>query len=333
MPRPASGVCPEGLHHITAITGDAPRNVDFHARVLGLRLVKKTVNFDQPDVYHLYFGDETGAPGSILTFFEFPGAPPGRHGDGMVHTIQWRVASSAAIAFWRERLATEGAELTDRGTPGSPDDDRFLAFFDPDGLRHELLAVDVADPPLRAAADGIPAEHALLGFEGIRAYASDPGRSAALLERLGLQAGETDTPDGASGTPMGTGGTWTARGAERHAHLRYEAPPARPGVPGAGTIHHVAWSVADDAELDQFRAVVGAAGARATPVIDRQYFHSVYFREPSGVLFELAPRDIGFDIDEPRESLGSGLKLPERYEARRAEIEPGLTPIVNPRQA
>ncbi len=313
----------EGLHHITAITADAPRNVAFYAGTLGLRLVKKTVNFDQPDVYHLYFGDEVGSAGSILTFFEFPEAGPGAHGDGMVHTIQWRVGSPEAIAFWKERLG----ELVTESDP------RFLAFADPEGLRHELIAVDDADAPLAAAAEDIPAEFALQGFEGVRAYAQDPGRSAKLLETLGFTPGETDTPDGAFGTPMGTGGTvWVLAGEERHARLRYEQPPAERGIPGAGTIHHVAWSAADDAELDQFRAVAGRGGARPTPIIDRQYFHSVYFREPSGVLFELASRDVGFDVDEPRESLGSALKLPARYEAERALIEPALTPIVNPRQ-
>ncbi len=308
----------EGLHHVTAITGDAPRNVEFYARTLGLRLVKKTVNFDQPDVYHLYYGDEVGTPGSVLTFFEFPGAAPGRPGDGMVHTNHWRVGSPEAIAFWRERL---GAAVTGSG-------ERFLAFADREGLRHELLVVDVTDAPLRAAAEGIPAEHALLGFEGVVAYTGDPGRSAALLERLGFTPGEGD----ASGTPAGAGASWTARGGERHGQLRYEPPPGA-GLPGAGTVHHVAWSVADDAELEQFRATASSGGARPTPIIDRQYFHSVYFREPSGVLFELASRDVGFDVDEPRESLGSALKLPAQYESRRARIEPALTPIVNPRQA
>ena len=309
MPRPTSGVCPDGLHHITAVTGDAPANVAFYARTLGLRLVKKTVNFDQPDVYHLYYGDEVGAPGSILTFFEFPGAQPGRHGDGMVHTIQWRVASETAIAFWRQRLEGAGVSVTEG-------DARSLSFADPEGLRHELLVVEVPDPPLVAHAEDIPAEHALLGFEGVRSYASDPGRSAGLLERLGFTA---------------EGTTWTATGEQRHAHLRYEAPPGQ-GVPGAGTIHHIAWSVADDAELEQFRALASEGGAQPTPIIDRQYFHSVYFREPSGVLFELASRDVGFDVDEPRASLGSALKLPSQYESRRDRIEPALTPIVNPRQ-
>jgi glyoxalase family protein len=299
----------EGVHHITAITADAQRNVDFYAATLGLRLVKKTVNFDAPDVYHLYYGDETGAPGSILTFFEFPGAARGRAGDGMIHTIQWRVASDDAIAFWHHRL-TEAGVATER-------DERFLRFADPEGLSHELLALDVADAPLVARAPDVPAEHALQGFHGVRAFASAPDRSAPLLGRLGFAPGETD-------------GTWTLQGADRHGTLRYEAPPGH-GIQGAGTVHHIAWSAADDAELEQYRAVVREAGASPTPIIDRQYFHSVYFREPSGVLFELATRDIGFDYDEPVAELGTHLRLPPQYERLRGELEQRLTPLANPR--
>ena len=300
----------EGLHHITAITADAPRNVDFYARVLGLRLVKKTVNFDQPDVYHLYFGDERGAPGSILTFFEFPGAALGQAGDGMVHTIQWRVASEDSLAFWAARLA-DADVATERTEDGA------LAFADFEGLRHELLAIAVADAPLAAHADDIPAEHALLGFHGVRAYAGRPEASSLMLEAIGF------AHEG--------GADWTLRGDERHAALRYDAPPAQRGVTSAGTVHHVAWSAADDAELEAVRALAIAAGARATEIIDRQYFHSVYFREPSGVLFELASRDIGFEYDEPLESLGESLRLPPQYESRREQLEQALTPLTNPR--
>jgi glyoxalase family protein len=299
----------EGLHHITAITADAPRNVDFYARVLGLRLVKKTVNFDQPDVYHLYFGDERGHPGSILTFFEFPGAARGTAGDGMVHTIQWRVASEDALAFWEARLRDEGVATERAGDA--------LAVADFEGLRHELLAVPVDDAPLAALAPDIPGEYALLGFHGVRAYASHPDASAPMLEALGFRA------DG--------DGRWTLRGEQRHAILSYDEPPAGRGATSAGTVHHVAWSAADDAELEAVRANAMGAGARATQIIDRQYFHSVYFREPSGVLFELASRDIGFDYDEPVESLGEALKLPPQYEARREQLERALTPLTNPR--
>ena len=302
----------EGLHHITAITGDAPRNVDFYARLLGLRLVKKTVNFDQPDVYHLYYGDEAGAPGSILTFFEFPRAIPGRPGDGMVHTIQWRLASAEAVGFWAARLADAGvAAQRDGGV---------VRFADPEGLRHELLAVDVPDAPLAASAPDIPPEHALQGFHGVRAFASAPARSAPLLEALGF------APD-ADGDAAG----WRLEGAERRAQLRYEPPPPERGRTSAGTIHHIAWSAADDDELREYRERAVQAGAHATDIIDRQYFHSVYFREPSGILFELASRDIGFAYDEPPEALGLALKLPPQYEGRRAELERRLTPLRNPR--
>jgi glyoxalase family protein len=301
----------EGLHHVTAITADAPRNVDFYARLLGLRLVKKTVNFDQPDVYHLYFGDERGTPGSILTFFEFPGAALGRAGDGMVHTIQWRVGSDDALAYWEARLG-DADVATERTTAG-------LAFADFEGLRHELLAVTVDDAPLVANAPDVPAEHALQGFHGVRAYASRPVASTSLLEAIGF-ANDGD-------------GGWTLGGAERHAVLHYDAPPAQRGVTSAGTVHHVAWSAADDAELTAVRSKTVEAGAHATSIIDRQYFHSVYFREPSGVLFELASRDIGFDYDEPLESLGEALKLPPQYEAHREQLERALTPLTNPRTA
>ena len=300
----------EGLHHITAITADAPRNVDFYARVLGLRLVKKTVNFDQPDVYHLYFGDERGAPGSILTFFEFPGAALGQAGDGMVHTILWRVASEDSLAFWEARLA-DADVATERTEDGA------VAFADFEGLRHELLAVAVDDAPLAAHAADIPAEHALLGFHGVRAYAARPDASTPLLEAIGFHHER--------------GAEWTLRGNERHAALGYDGPPAQRGVTSAGTVHHVAWSAADDAELEAVRAKAVQAGARATEIIDRQYFHSVYFREPSGVLFELASRDIGFDYDEPLESLGESLRLPPQYEGRREQLEQALTPLTNPR--
>ncbi len=298
----------EGLHHVTAITGDAPRNVDFYARLLGLRLVKKTVNFDQPDVYHLYFGDEGGTPGSILTFFEFPGAARGHAGDGMVHTVQWRVASDEALAFWAARFAADGV-ATERA-------DGALTFADFEGLRHELVTVAVPDAPLVAQAPDIPPEHALLGFHGVRAYAAQPQPSALLLEALGFRS---------------EGSGWTLAGDHRRAELHYEQPPAERGLTSAGTVHHVAWSAADDAELTAFRARAIEAGAHATEIIDRQYFHSVYFREPSGVLFELASRDIGFAYDEPVESLGEALKLPPQYESRRDQLEQALTPLTNPR--
>jgi glyoxalase family protein len=298
----------EGLHHITAITADAQRNVDFYVRLLGLRLVKKTVNFDAPDVYHLYYGDEQGSPGSILTFFEFPGAARGRHGDGMVHTIRWRVGSEDALAFWATRLQAAGVPA---GRDGAG-----LRFEDFEGLRHELVAAQADDPPLAARAPDIPAEHALLGFHGVRAYAAQPERSTPLLGALGFTR---------------EGDAWRVGGRERHAVLAYEAPPDERGRTSAGTVHHIAWSAADDDELRALRDRAAAAGAHPTGIIDRQYFHSVYFREPSGILFELATRDIGFATDEDVEDLGVELKLPPQHEPLRDQIERHLTPLQNPR--
>lgn len=304
----------EGLHHITAITADAAANVHFYARLLGLRLVKKTVNFDEPSVYHLYYGDEIGAPGSILTFFEFPGAAPGRAGDGMVHAIRWRVGTPAAIGFWEARLRDAEVAVARDGD--------VLLFRDPEGLAHELLVAGGRDAPLVAHAPDIPDEHALQGFHGVRAYAALPERSAELLTALGFRREGRD--DGAH---------WQLGGDERHARLCYDhAAPGR-GTQGAGTIHHVAWSAADDAELEAFRRLAAGAGAHATGIIDRQYFHSVYFREPSGVLFELASRDIGFAIDEPVGTLGTALRLPPQHEHLRERLEQHLAPLPNPRHA
>ncbi|MDP9401332.1 MAG: VOC family protein, partial [Actinomycetota bacterium] len=197
----------DGLHHVTAITADAPRNVDFYARALGLRLVKKTVNFDAPDVYHLYYGDEVGAPGSILTFFEFPGAARGRHGAGMPYRVEWRVADEAALDFWAARLEAEGVRAQ-RGA-GS------LCFDDPEGLEHALVVASVPDAPLRAQAADVPAEAALLGFHGVRAYAADPAPTVPLLEALGF-------------APAGEG-AWEAAGPQRRARLELDPAPAAPG--------------------------------------------------------------------------------------------------------
>jgi glyoxalase family protein len=301
----------EGIHHITAITGDAPRNVDFYARLLGLRMVKTTVNFDAPDVYHLYYGDEQGSPGSILTFFEFPGAAPGRAGAGSIHRISWRVREPAALDFWQARLEQEGV--------AARREDDSLRFDDPEGLELELVVCDVPDAPLVAQAPDIPADHALAGFDGVRAYSADPAASANLLQRaLGFQ------PEG--------NGTYEVAGSERRASYAYDAPPAEPTIQGAGSVHHIAWSSADDEEQAAWHTRVAQEGARPTPLIDRTYFHSVYFREPSGVLFELATRGPGFDVDEPAEHLGESLQLPARYESRRDELERSLTPISNPRE-
>ncbi len=298
----------EGIHHITAITGDAPGNVDFYARVLGLRLIKKTVNQDDPTVYHLFYGDEEGAPGNDLTFFEYPGAARGRAGAGMVHRVVWRVASPDAIEFWARRLGDEGIEARH--------EDGTLIFADPEGLEHELAVTDVADAPLVAHAAGVPDALALQGFDAVRALTADPEASRPLLEEaLALEPRSTRE--------------FEARGSQRGGRIVYEVTDRR-GVRGAGTVHHVAWAT-HPAEQEEWRERALAAGARATPVIDRFYFRSVYFREPSGVLFELATLGPGFTADEPLETLGERLSLPPDYEPMRERLEQTLTPLPDTR--
>jgi len=263
----------EGIHHVTAITGDAPGNVDFYAGTLGLRLVKKTVNQDDPTVYHLFYADERGSAGSDITFFEYPGTPRGRAGAGMVHRVAFRVASEAALDFWQERV---GGERSDGSHPEIPED------------------------------------HGLRGFAGVRAYTLDPETSRGFLEQtLGFEPG------------------FVARGNERSGFYEYDVTDER-GVSGAGTVHHVAFASTQE-DHEAWRAAVQRGGARPTPVIDRFYFKSIYFREPSGVLFEIATLGPGFAVDEPAEHLGERLSLPPNYEHLRDRLEPVLTPLPNPR--
>jgi glyoxalase family protein len=299
----------EGIHHVTCISADAPGNVDFYVRVLGLRLVKKSVNQDDPTVYHLFYADEKGSAGSDLTFFEYPHARPGRAGLGMIHRIVFRLGSEAALDFWEERLGAEGLDVEREGTA--------LRFQDPEGLGLELASVETDDEPLIAHHPEIPAELALQGFDGVRAYAG-PGQSRQFLEEtLGFEP----TADG----------TWEVRGAKRGSWYAYDDPPSEAGVPGAGTVHHVAWAAPPE-EHESWHERVAASGAHPTPIIDRFYFRSIYFREPSGVLFEIATIGPGFIVDEPLESLGERLSLPPNYEHLRERVEPLLTPLPNPRE-
>jgi len=298
----------EGIHHITAITGDAPGNVDFYTRVLGLRLVKKTVNQDDPSVYHLFYADEAGSAGADLTFFEYPGVERGRAGTGMVHRIVWRIASPEALEFWQGRLSGEGIAVT-REPAG-------LRFEDPEGLELELRVVNATDPPLVARHPDIPADLALQGFDGVRAYSTDPARSRKFLqETLGFFArGDAE---------------FEVRGERRGSLYAYDRATTH-GVSGAGTVHHVAWSSQVD-DHAAWRERVLRDGGRPTPIVERFYFRSIYFGEPSGVLFEIATIGPGFAIDEPADRLGEALSLPPKFEHLRAQLERILTPLPNTR--
>ncbi len=300
-----------GLHHMTMITSDARKNVEFYADVLGLRMVKKTVNFDQPEAYHLYFGDEQGTPGSILTWFEFAGAPAGRAGSGMIHTIELTVASHDALGYWEERLGDAGYESTRA--------DYSLRFEDYDGLGFELLVSDTPDPPLRAEHPDIPAEHAIAGIDGARAYAPGDGVADELLTAtLGFERVDD--------------GEYLLDGQERRFRWAYDPPPHERGRQGAGTVHHIAWA-SRDGDHPGWQEQARAAGCQVTDVRDRDYFRSIYFREPSGVLFEIATMSPGFAVDEDPDRLGEELCLPSQHEHLRPHLESTLTPVENPRAA
>jgi glyoxalase family protein len=296
-----------GLHHITMITGDAQANARFYGDLLGLRLVKKTVNFDQPTAYHLYFGDEAGTPGSLLTWFEFPGAARGRAGEGTIHTLQLAVPSAASLDFWAQRLA--------QYEPVRGDD--VLRFADYDGLRLELVVESLGNPPLRAEHPEIPAEHAIVGLEGARAYASFAGvRDGILTDLLGF-------------THLG-GGEYRLEGSDRRFRYAYDAPPAVRAAQGAGSVHHIAWA-SPDADHLAWQARIRELGGAVTDVRDRDYFKSIYFLVPSGVLFEIATLSPGFAVDEDPEHLGESLRLPKQHEHLRPRLEAALKPVDNPR--
>ncbi len=300
----------DGIHHISAITADATKNVLFYTGVMGLRLVKKTVNQDNPAVYHLFYADENASPGADLTFFEYPGLVRGRAGAGMIHRIALRVGGEAALEFWARRLKGAGIE--------SVIEAERLVFSDPEGLGFELIASPSPDAPQVARHPEIPERFALQGFAGVRAY--ERRRHASddfLTETLGFARTGSDT--------------YEARGDTRGAFYAYDAAPEARGLGGSGTVHHVAWSsTLEDHEAWRDRVISGRGDP--TPVIDRYYFRSIYFREPSGVLFEIATLGPGFAVDEPLEHLGERLSLPPAFEHLRAQVEANLTPLPNPRE-
>jgi glyoxalase family protein len=300
----------EGLHHISAITGDARRNVDFYTRVLGLRLTAKSVNQDDPGVYHLFYGDEHARPGADLTFFEYPGAKPGRPGAGMVHRIVHRVGYEDALSYWAERLQAEGVSVR-RGES--------VRFGDPEGLEHELVVDSSDDVALVAVHPEVPPEFALRGFEGVRAYSADPAGSALMLERL------------MGAARIGDEERFELRGDRRGSWIAFDPAPLEHGRQSAGVVHHIAWATTD-AELASWIERVQEAGIPSSGYVDRHYFHSLYFREPGGVLYELATEEPGFLVDGlPLAELGTQVILPPFLEPQREQIERRLTPLPDPR--
>lgn len=306
-----------GIHHVTMIAGDPQRNLDFYAGVLGLRLVKRTVNFDDPHTYHFYFGDEAGTPGSLLTFFPWPTARPGRPGVGQVGVVSLAIAP-ASLGWWIQRLI--GAGVPYEG-PAKRGDEQVISLRDPDGLLVELVAHASAESRPVWSGGTVPAEHGIHGVHAVSIWAERGEPTLETLAALGFRsAGERD---GVTRMVAGEGGSGAL------VDVRHVGGFLR-GLGGAGTVHHVAFRTADDAAEMALRGVVRDLGLSPTPQVDRNYFRSVYFREPGGVLFELATDGPGFAIDEPASELGKRLKLPPQYEPLRAEIEATLPRIELP---
>lgn len=299
-----------GIHHVTAIASDPQRNLDFYAGTLGMRLVKRTVNFDDPTTYHFYFGDATGTPGTILTFFPWPNARRGRQGSGQVAVTSFAILPSS-VGFWIERFIKYHVEFSQ---PVSRfDDERVIAFKDHDGFMGELVAHPAAESHCGWDSPAIPADHSIRGIHSVTLWQESCELTGKLLtETLGFQA----VREQASIFRFAA----QASGVGSIVDLR-QVPGLWPGVTGAGTVHHVAFRVDDDTAQMNARAELVELGFNVTPRIDRDYFQSIYFREPGGVLFEIATDAPGFTVDEPPEMLGQTLRIPQWLEPRRFEIE------------
>ena len=306
-----------GIHHVTAISGKAARNLDFYTRTLGVRFVKKTVNFDDPGTYHLYYGDEVGHPGTILTFFPWENAAPGRAGIGLAQQTAFRVPTSS-IGFWTHRFLAKGVA---HDSLEKRFDEPVLSFKDPDGLSLALVGVSDVEGEETWTDGGAPAEHAIRGFHGVTLMIGDSAGTAAILgDVLGFKEVGREGPYLRFRAAQGVGGVVDIR----------EAKEFLAGQMGRGSVHHVAFRAVDDAaQAAMARKLVENHGLQHTPQLDRQYFRSVYFREPGGVLFEIATDAPGFAVDESVASLGKELKLPPFLEPRRHEIEAALPLLGN----
>jgi glyoxalase family protein len=303
-----------GLHHVTVIASDPQRNLDFYTGVLGLRFVKRTVNFDDPGTYHFYFGDDSGAPGTILTFFPWPQAARGVVGAGEVTKTAFSVPL-ASVEYWVERLADQGIPVE---CTGKRFDEEVLTFTDPDGMQIEIVGhadVGAANAPRFSS---VPPEHAIRGFSGVTLCEKRSDETAIIMDLMGFHKIAEE------GNRMRFAAEGNALG--NHIDLLIDSN-ARYGRPGAGSVHHIAFRAKDDAAQLEWREEI-AKHLDVTPVQDRTYFHSIYFREPGGVLFELATDPPGFALDEPLESLGEELRIPAWLEPKRESIEKRLLPII-----
>lgn len=303
------------IHHVTAIAREPQRNLDFYAGTLGMRLVKLTINYDDPGTYHLYYGDDLGRPGSLLTFFPWTGGRPGRQGTGQTNGVGFAVPP-AALGFWIERLLSRGVKYEG---PARRFDEQVLAFADPDGLLLELIATPRVNQ-VEGWRDGpVPAEHAVRGVHAVTIWEDGDAGSADFLTRtMGFRA------KGEEGNRLrfesGQDGLGTVVDLRR-------APGFWRGTDGVGTVHHVAFRAADDGEQKARHEELQRLGVGVTDVRDRQYFRSIYFREPGGVLFEIATDGPGFTVDEGPAELGTTLKLPPQYESMRQRLEQSLPPL------
>ncbi len=303
-----------GIHHITAMASDARRNLAFYTQILGLRLVKQTVNFDDPGTYHLYYANYEGAPGTVLTFFPWPGLRRGRPGTGQVYATAFSIPAGS-LPYWQERLRSHQLALA---APVQRIGGNVIGFADPDGLILELIET-AGDPRPPTPHPDIPAAHAIRGFHSATLALSQPDETAALLTGLmGYRESRREANRVRYAAGDGQPGTF----------VDVLVDPSLPrGLNGAGTVHHIAYRTPDDATELRAKALLERNGFQVSPVMDRNYFHSIYYREPEGILFEIATDPPGFTVDESLEQLGSGLRLPAKYEARRADIEAALPPL------
>lgn len=307
-----------GIHHVTAIAGDPQANMDFYTGVLGLRLVKLTVNYDDPQTYHLYYGDEAGHPGTILTFFPWPGAPRGRRGTGQV-TVTAFAIPDGSLGFWTDRLKAHKVEYSG---PSRRFDEEVIGLQDPDGLELELVTAGSASAASLRPDGAVPGKHAIQRFQGVTVALEGYERSAGLLTAtLGMRE---------SGT-KGNRFRYVVGDAAALAFVDLLCLPSGPhGRVAVGTVHHIAWRAPDDAAQRAWRETFARLGYDVTPVIDRTYFHSIYFREAGGVLFEIATDPPGFAVDEPASQLGRRLVLPAWLESERGELAKALPALRGP---